>query len=249
MTISKDITRPDPGVVAKLRDLGAATVAGTLSGLGIRQPHIQGPVSWNKGKAIAGPALTLLMMPKREDLYGDGEYNDPEKQLHRHVLYHAQPGDIVVVDARGDMTAGIFGEMMMTYFKGRGGIGMVIDGCVRDYPGQMELDMPMWIRGLTPNFHTQTGLMPFDFNCPIACGGVTVIPGDIIVADDDGAVCVPAALAQEVIDHAGTHHDWEDFSKYMLLRGGSLQRYYPLSDAARPEYEEWRKTNPPKGKP
>ena len=162
--MTKDITRPDAALVAKLRALGAATVAGTLAGLGVRQPHIQGPVSWTKGKAIAGPALTLLMMPKREDLYGDGEYNDAEKQLHRHVLYHAQPGDIVVVDARGDMTAGIFGEMMMTYFKGRGGIGMVIDGCVRDYPGQIELDMPLWIRGLTPNFHTQTGLMPFDFN-------------------------------------------------------------------------------------
>jgi regulator of RNase E activity RraA len=133
---------------------------------------------------------------------------------------------------------------MMTYFKGRGGIGMVIDGCVRDYPGQIELEMPMWIRGLTPNFHTQTGLMPFDYNCPISCGGVTVIPGDIIVADDDGAVCCPAALGQQVIDHAGTHHDWEDFSKYMLLQGGSLQRYYPLSDDARPEYEAWRKANP-----
>ena len=245
--MSKDITRIDPAIVAKLRALGAATVAGTLAGLGIRQPHIQGPVSWNKGKSIAGPALTLLMMPKREDLYGDGEYNDPEKQLHRHVLYAAQPGDVVVVDARGDMTAGIFGEMMMTYFKGRGGIGMVIDGCVRDYPGQIELDMPLWINGLTPNFHTQTGLMPFDFNCPIACGGVTVIPGDIIVADDDGAVCCPAALAAQVIEHAGTHHEWEDFSKHMLLQGGSLQRYYPLHDDARGEYDAWRKLNPIKG--
>lgn len=245
--MTKDITRIDPVIVAKLRALGAATVAGTLAGLGIRQPHIQGPVSWNKGKSIAGPALTLLMMPKREDLYGDGEYNDPEKQLHRHVLYAAQPGDIVVVDARGDMTAGIFGEMMMTYFKGRGGIGMVIDGCVRDYPGQIELDMPLWINGLTPNFHTQTGLMPFDYNCPIACGGVTVFPGDIIVADDDGAVCCPAALAAKVIESAGTHHEWEDFSKHMLLQGGSLQRYYPLHDDARGEYDAWRKLNPIKG--
>ena len=240
----KDITRPDPALVAKLRALGAATVAGSLAGLGIRQPHIQGPISWNKGKAIAGPALTLLFMPKREDLYGEGEYNDPEKQLHRHVLYVAQPGDIVVVEARGDMTAGIFGEMMMTYFKGRGGAGIVIDGCIRDYPGQIELDMPMWIRGLTPNFHTQTGLMPFDYNCPIACGGVTVMPGDIIVADDDGAVCVPAALAEKVIDKAGVEHEWEPFSKIMLAKGGDLRRYYPLHADARGEYETWRVLNP-----
>lgn len=240
---SKDITRPPKHQIEALKLIGAATVAGTLNHLGIRNAHIAGPVSWHKGKVMVGPALTLLMMPKREDLYGDGEYNDPEKQLHRHVLYHVQAGDVVVVDARRDMTAGIFGEMMMTYFKGRGGAGMVIDGCIRDYPGQIELDMPMWIRGVTPNFHTQTGLMPFDFNCPIACGGVTVIPGDIIVADDDGAVCLPAALADKVIELASQHHEWEEFSKIMLAKGGSLQRYYPLHDDARPEYEDWRKLN------
>ena len=245
--MAKDITRPPHHQIEALRAIGAATVAGTLTHLGIRNAHIQGPVSWHKGKVMVGPALTLLFLPKREDLYGDGEYNDPEKQLHRHVLYQAQPGDVVVVDARGDMSAGIFGEMMMTYFKGRGGAGIVIDGCIRDYPGQIELDMPMWIRGLTPNFHTQTGLMPFDFNCPIACGGVTVIPGDIIVADDDGAVCVPAALADKVIALAGEQHEWEPFSKIMLAKGGSLQRYYPLHDDARGEYDEWRKLNPVKG--
>ncbi len=241
---SKDISRPPKHQIEALKAIGAATVAGTLSHLGIRNAHILGLVSWHKGTVMVGPALTLLMMPKREDLYGDGEYNDPEKQLHRHVLYHAQEGDVVVVDARGDMTAGIFGEMMMTYFKGRGGAGIVIDGCIRDYPGQAQLDMPMWIRGLTPNFHTQTGLMPFDFNCPIACGGVTIIPGDIIVADDDGAVCLPVALADKVIELASQHHEWEEFSKIMLSKGGSLQRYYPLHDDARGEYDAWRKLNP-----
>jgi regulator of RNase E activity RraA len=241
---SRDITRPPAAQIAALKAIGAATVAGTLAHMGIRQPHMTGPVSWRPGRVMVGPALTLLMMPKREDLYGDGEYADPEKQLHRHVLYHAQPGDVVVVDARGDMTAGIFGEMMMTYFKGRGGAGMVIDGCVRDWPGQRELDMPMWMRGLTPNFHTQTGLMPFDFNCPIACGGVTVIPGDIIVADDDGAVVLPAALADRVIAEASVHHDWEEFSRIRLLEGGDLRRYYPLHADAQAEYDAWRLANP-----
>ena len=110
----------------------------------------------------------------------------------------------MVVDARGDMTAGVFGEMMLTYFKGRGGAGMVIDGCLRDYPNLKRLDLPLWLRGWTPNFHTQTGLMPFAVNVPIACGGVTVIPGDIIVADDDGAVVLPVALAAKVIEGRGS---------------------------------------------
>ena len=194
---------------------------------------------------MAGPALTLQFMPKREDLYGDDEYADPEKQLHRHVLYHAQPGDIVVVDARGDMKSGIFGEMMLTYFKGKGGAGVVIDGCIRDYPNAKDIDLGYWIRGLTPNFHTQTDLMPFGVNVPIACGGVLVMPGDIIVADDDGAVVVPVAMAASCIEGARVHHEWEDFSRKRLSQGGDLRVYYPLSDSARPEIRSVEGARPP----
>ena len=239
-----DIKRPSAELIAGIKAVGAATASATLAHMGIRNCHITGPVSWNKGKAIAGPALTLQFMPKREVLYGDGEYADVEKQLHRHVLYKVEKGDVVVVDARGDLTAGVFGDMMMTYFQGRGGAGMVIDGCVRDFVNVQKLDVPLWLRGVTPNFHTQTGLRPFAVNTPIACGGVTVIPGDIIVADDDGAVCVPVALAAQVIEQSNKHHEWEDFSRMKLMQGAPLQRYYPLHEDARPEYEEWRKTHP-----
>jgi regulator of RNase E activity RraA len=243
-THTPDIVRPPADLVRALQALGSATACATLHNLGVRDTFMQGPVAWSKGKSLAGPALTLQFMPMRQDLYGEGEYNDVEKQLHRHVLYHTQPGDIVVVDARGDMRSGIFGEMMMTYFKGRGGAGVVIDGCLRDYPHVQTLGLGLWLRGVTPNFHAQTNIMPFAVNVPIACGGVTVMPGDIIVADDDGACVIPVALAAKVIEHAGAHHDWEDFSREMLAKGGSLQKYYPLSEAARPEYEEWRRLHP-----
>ena len=241
MTHTADITRPPRHLVDGLLKIGAATASATLAHMGIRCAFMTGPVAWTRGRAVAGPALTLHCLPKREDLYGEGEYKDPEKQLHRHVLYHVQEGDIVVVDARGDMRSGIFGEMMMTYFKGRRGGGVVIDGCVRDWPNLRDLGVPLWVRGVTPNFHTQTDIMPVAVNVPIACGGVTVIPGDIIVADDDGAVCVPVALAQACIEKAHRDHGWEDFSREMLEKGGDLRRYYPLSDAARPEYEAWCK--------
>jgi regulator of RNase E activity RraA len=241
MIKTNDITRPPAQWCAALREIGAATVSSTLFYMGVRCPFMSGPVSWTRGKAVAGPALTLQFMPKREDLYGEGEYTDPERQLHRHVLYHTQPGDIVVVDARGDMRSGIFGEMMLTYFKGRGGAGVVIDGCIRDYPNVKSIDVGLWLRGITPNFHTQTDIIPFAVNGPVACGGVLVMPGDIIVADDDGAVVVPVALAEKVIAEASVHHEWEEFSRERLAQGGDLRRYYPLTDAARPEYEEWRK--------
>ena len=241
MTHTPDIQRPPAHLSAALAAAGSATCSAELSRMGIRNAHITGPVAWTPGHAIAGPALTLQFMPKREDLYGEDEYAQPEKQLHRHVLYHAQPGDVVVVDARGDMTAGVFGEMMLTYFKGRGGAGLVIDGCIRDFPEAKKLGLGLWMRGTTPNFHTQTGIFPYAVNVPIACSNVLVMPGDIIVADDDGATVVPAAMAEELLKRASTHHEWEEFSRIKLGEGGDLRRYYPLAEAARPEYEAWKK--------
>lgn len=242
MTHTPDIKRPPQAWVDALREIGTATATGVLSRMGIRNAHMLGPVSFSPGRCVAGPALTLQMMPKREDIFGEDEYSDPEKQLHRHVLYHTQPGDVVVVDARGDMHSGIFGEMMLTFFKGRGGQGVVIDGVLRDRPNVDGLGLGLWLRGFSPNYHTQTDLMPFAVNVPIACGGVTVMPGDIIVADDDGVIVVPVGLAETVIAEARRSHEWEDFSREKLEQGGDLRRYYPLSDAARPEYEAWKAT-------
>jgi regulator of RNase E activity RraA len=139
------------------------------------------------------------------------------------------------------MHSGVFGEMMLTYFKGKGGAGVVIDGCIRDYVNVQHIDLGLWIRGVTPNFHTQTDIMPFAVNVPIACGGVLVMPGDIVVADDDGAAVVPVGLAADVIEQAHVRHEWEDFSRERLAEGGDLRRYYPLTAEARPEYEAWLK--------
>ncbi len=235
-----DIARPPQTLIDGLQGIGAATCAGELSRLGVSDPFIKGPIAWTPGRSIVGPALTLQFMPKREDLYGAGEYEDRERQLHRRVLYLTQPGDIVVVDARGDMASGVFGEMMLTYFMGKGGIGVVIDGCIRDYPHAQTLDLGYWLRGLTPNFHTQTNIVPFAANVPIACGDVLVMPGDIIVADDDGAVVVPIGLAPELTGKASEHAEWEEFTRMRLAQGGELRTYYPLSEEAWPEYEAWR---------
>lgn len=240
MVETPDIERPEPGIVERLKGVGSAAATGALNQLGIRDAFIDGPVTWTPGATIVGPALTLQFMPLREDVYGADEYGDPELQLHRHVLYHTQPGDVVVVDARGDMGSGVFGEMMLTYFKGRGGTGVVIDGCIRDFPKAKNLGLGMWLRGVTPNFHTQVRIFPYAVNVPIACGGRLVMPGDVIIADDDGAVVVPKALATQVADVASEHAEWEEFSRLRLSQGGDLRTYYPLSDAARPEYEAWR---------
>jgi regulator of RNase E activity RraA len=167
------------------------------------------------------------------------KYTDREK-LHRHAMYHTQPGDILVVDARADMSSGIFGEMMLTYFAGRGGIGLVIDGCIRDSEKAEDLDLGFWIRGVTPTFHTQTRLMPYAVNAPIACGGVLVVPGDIIIADNDVAVAVPVAMAEALLERASHHVEWKEFSRVRLAACGDLRRYYPLAPDAEPEYQQWK---------
>ena len=240
MTQIEDIARPSKALVEGLALAGSATASAELSRMGVRNSHICGPVSFTPGKCIAGPALTLQFMPIREDLYGADEYADPEKQLHRHVLYHVQAGDVVVVDARADMSSGVFGEMMLTYFMGRGGAGVVIDGCIRDSEPAKKLGIGLWLRGTTPNFHTQTAIFPFAVNVPIACGGRLVMPGDIVVADDDGAVVVPIKFAAPLLEKASVHHEWEEFSRQRLSEGGDLRRYYPLTEAAQPEYQAWK---------
>ena len=203
----KDIQRPPRDLVDALAKIGSATLSSELAQrMGIRDPQIRGPRPLKPGRTVAGPALTLQCMPKREDLYGAAEYEDPERQLHRHVLYPTQPGDVVVVDARGDLGSGIFGEMMLTFFAGRGGVGVVIDGCIRDSAEAAKLDLGIWVKGVTPNYHAQTNIIPFAVNVPIACANVLVIPGDIIVADDDGVVLVPIALAPKLVEIAGAAH-------------------------------------------
>ena len=242
--IGNPITRPPKEMIDALKGICAATVAGSLGHMGFRNPHMLGPVAQTRGKSIVGPALTLQFLPQRPDLFSEGEYADPEAQLHRHVLYHVEEGDVVVVDARGDMSSGVFGDMMSTYFKGRGGAGIVIDGVMRDRPNVEKLDLSLWLKGWTPNYHVQTGIFPNAVNVPIACGGVTVIPGDIIIADDDGVVVLPVSMAEKVIEDSRKHAEWEVFSREKLKQGAPLQRYYPLHQDAWPEYEEWQKSHP-----
>ena len=116
----------------------------------------------------------------------------------------------------------------------------------RDFPEVRMLDLGLWLRGVTPNFHTQTDIFPHAVNIPIACAGCFVVPGDIIVADDDGAVVVPFALANRIAEVSRSKAEWEVFSRMKLEEGGRLDKYYPLNEEAQKEYEAWlREGGPP----
>ena len=249
MTEIPTFERIDQGLIECLREIGTANIAGTLAKKGIRNPHMVGLTPFNPGKSVAGQAVTLQFMPKREDLHWGDEYAaSPERELHRKAIIACQPGDVVVVDARGSLSSGVFGEMMLTSFKARGGQGVVIDGCIRDFPEVQQIDLGLWLRGVTPNFHTQTDIFPHAVNVAIACAGVFVVPGDVIVADDDGAVVVPIALASDIAQLATEKAAWEVFSRMKLEEGEPLEKYYPLNAEAQEEYEAWlreRSTPPP----
>ena len=218
----RDIARPAARAVGGAgADRHRDDQRASSTGMGVRDPHIRGPVPLVPGRTAAGPALTLQCMPKREDLFDGAEYDNPELQLHRHVMFPAQAGRHGGGRrARRHGLSGIFGEMMLTYLAGRGGAGVVVDGCIRDSRPARGLDLGIWVRGATPNYHAQTALIPFAVNVPVACGGVLVMPGDIVVADDDGAVVVPVALAPSGRSRsAGEHAEWEEFSRLPPVAG------------------------------
>ena len=107
---------------------------------------------------------------------------------------------MIAVDGRGDLATGTFGEMLMTYFKSRGGAGVVIDTGIRDSAAIFnEIQVPVWSTAVTTGGAGHMNLFPEDINLPIACGKVLVRPGDIIMADDGGAIVVPPRLAPKII--------------------------------------------------
>lgn len=193
------IVRPEPELLNQLRDVSSAMASATLHRMGVRYSFMRGPLPRMPGRSVVGPAVTLQFMPQREDIAsGLGAEHAERSSALWAVFETVEPGDVLVVQAFGDPYTGCIGETLTTTFKQRGGAGMVVDGCMRDWPRLRALDVPLWTAGFTPNYASQAGLFPWAYNVPVACGQALVLPGDIIIADDDGAVVVPQQLAHEV---------------------------------------------------
>ena len=245
-------------IFERLEAVSTATISGVLHQFGITSTFIVGPKSRNPGSKIAGKAVTLRFMPKREDMLPSAnnkdisnqnneksvaqEYSENTSALWK-VLDTIQPGDVLVVDARGSMKTGCIGEMLSTYFKAKGGIGIFVDGCVRDSKEIEKTGVPVWSKGVTPNFASQTNLFPWDFNVTIACGETLVLQVVFIVAYDDGPIVIPTSMVGKVLEETEEHEEWEIFSKLKLENGGEISKYYPLNDEGKKEYEIWKKQN------
>ena len=194
--------RVDPVLVARAKPLPASNIGDCMNRVQCMGPEIR--FMGKPGTLLAGPAVTVktrtgdnLMLHKAMDL--------------------AQPGDVVVCDAGGDMRQSIMGEIMARYAEKRGVAGVVIDGPIRDADGLARLDLPVYAKGATPAGPYKDG--PGEIGFAITCGGVVVHPGDLIVGDADGIVVVPRAIAAEIVMAAEAHHAKEEKMMAGIARG------------------------------
>jgi regulator of RNase E activity RraA len=136
------------------------------------------------------------------------------------------PGCIAVVDAMGVTDAGVFGDILCTRMVKRGVAALVTDGVVRDVSGVLGSGLPVWCSGAAAP-PSVAGLTFVDWQAPIACGGVAVFPGDVVVVDDDGAVLIPAALLDDILSLAPEQERLENWIMQQVERGAALPGLYP----------------------
>lgn len=237
----KPYARASAPLLAQLEGLSAATACAKLHALGVRRSFVEGPRPLQQQPRVLGSALTLQFMPQREDLASGlaQEYVERHTALW-HVLEAVQPGDVLVIQAYGSAFSGCIGDILARYFKKKGGIGIVVDGRIRDAGRIRDLGLPVWCTGATPHYASQSELFPWAYDVPLAVGGTLCLPGDIVIADDDGPVVVPQAMASDVASAAREHEEWEVFSRFRLDGGARLSDYYPLTPDSHEEFRRWR---------
>lgn len=216
---------------------GTATVTWQLNRRGLWRCWLQGVAPLFPGWRCAGPAATLRFSPAREDLATAESYQAPGSL--REALEATPAGAVVVADGRGCRSMGLIGDMYATRLKVLGAAGFVTDTPVRDGEGLRAVGLPVFSAGLAAPASIH-GLHYLDHGLPIGCGEVTVVPGDLMVCDGDGAIVVPRAIAGEVAEAALEQAAKEPFILELLQSGRGLVGTYPPDDSTTAEYAAWK---------
>ena len=226
----------DPAIAAELSAVSTATLTTVLLKKGLRRVAMRGPKPFGAaaGGRVVGRAFTMRFVPAREDLATPESWSSPRST--RAAIEAMEAGDVVVVDAMGIAGAGIFGDILCARMKKRGLGGLVTDGAVRDGAGVAATGLPVWCAGVAapPSVAELTFV---GWGEPIGCGGVAIMPGDVIVADGDGAVLIPDTLVAAVAAEAGEQEMLEAWIMGEVEKGVALPGLYPPSAETRARYE------------
>ena len=230
-----------PEIRDRLTGVSTATITTVLLKKGIRRTYMRGPkpLATAVGKRVVGEAFTMRFVPMREDLATPESWSSP---ISSRAAIEAMPeGCIAVIDAMGVTDAGIFGDILTLRMSRRGVVAAVTDGVMRDLLGVLGTGLPIWCQGAAAPASVG-GLTFVNWQEPIGCGGVAVFPGDVIVADDDGAVVIPVALAADVANAGAEQERLEAWIMGEVEKGAALPGLYPMSAETKARYEAQTKT-------
>jgi regulator of RNase E activity RraA len=224
--------------IQTLKGISTATITTVLLKRGLRNVWIRGPRPLQPDQSrIVGGAFTLRFVPAREDLATPASWSSPTST--RAAIEAVPPGAVVVADAMGVTDAGIFGDILCARMVKRRAAALLTDGVLRDVTGVRATGLPVWCRGAAAP-PAVAALTFVGWQEPIGCGGVAVMPDDVIVLDDDGAVVIPHALVDEVVAEAPEQERMEEWIMREVEGGVALPGLYPMNAETRERYEAWK---------
>jgi len=224
-----------PAMLAGFAQVSTATLASQLRKRGLNGLAMDCLRTTKPGQRMIGFARTLRYLPLREDLFERfGSGMNAQKQ----AVEQIRPGEVLVIDARQEPTAGTVGDILALRAQARGAAGIVTDGAIRDSARLAALDIPTYHAAVHPAVLGRRHV-PWETGVTVACAGVTVQPGDLLVGDDDGVIVVPPGLAAQVLSDAREQELQEEFAAAQVAAGAAIDGLYPLDDRWRGAYEAW----------
>jgi regulator of RNase E activity RraA/2-keto-4-pentenoate hydratase/2-oxohepta-3-ene-1,7-dioic acid hydratase in catechol pathway len=223
------------GILDGLREVSAATLASQLRRRGLNGLTLDGLRSTRPGTRMAGYARTVRYLPLREDLSAT---HSAGMNAQKRAVEQIRPGDVLVIEARGVPDAGTIGDILALRAQVRGAAGVVTDGSIRDSAALAGLEIPVYHAGVHPAVLGRRHV-PWETGVTVACAGVTIQPGDLVVGDADGVVVLPQGIAAEILTDAREQERQEEFIAARVAAGESLEGLFPLGEAWRPAYEAW----------